>query len=1019
MNNKVLLLKVLFSNLVLGEKAASGTAMARKYHLTIFFGSKLRALITVVAVALLAACSGGSSSGCGQSGSVVGGAGSGGAGGSGSSGGSSTPQLVLISGDQATAAITQLPELEESETPDSAFDESNGILLDKISIIIADGATTQQVNDVLTKYQLSLSGSSPGDRFVIVSPVSSVSFAEIQTLTDQLGNESAIELAAAVFEDDEELVPPEGPTLQGIDHFKQTRFPALWNLRDFFLMDPNRPRVSVLVYDTFSTAPNLSGFVGSVRVVPGGLPDCAMTSTRLERRSCDHGIGVASIIASNWDSSGVTPAHPAPEFLDTILLSRPAGKVSARAHLKSIADTLRQELARASAPANGRMIVNFSRGYSKRFRMSGGSASWEKMQSDALSLEAFYWMNITRAFADKVVFVASTGNIGALSNTYDVRYNNVFTWIRDADETCLQSSLSRNENAFCDNYIATGFESSNILNVGSTDDSRATSDPSKSGLIDVSAVGENIPIPCVSAIAADGCSSGFRTASGNSYSVPQVAALAATLWGLAPDATADEIAMISKVSNRGSTEILDAYGAAMAVDALEAKRLGLFPDAVDFPDRLEALPDYAIVRRAILDVADRQGNLTPDGSFDRFDLAYWFKEAYRVIDDNADPDHSRFDIDGNGYSGLLEQERATNRPHAGFRFPFSLVEYDEDDLQIKTGGFIHTFGSKFLDPVFSCDLFYSTRCTFVGAQNDFKMLSESVMDPHVLCFYGYKSGITRQNTGFASPAPSPEDAEFSKFYFQAMLGVHIDLCGPSATTNWSFLRTLSRGENALGPFTEVKSADPHPRAGQSDPTLCAAPLAAVNFSEPSNAIIYRGSGAVGSSRNSNLKSCFPYILLSDNEITHVSSGSQFDVGSQSGVKFSNITSLRLSGLSLQRKSTRCVQGSNGVVRCGCYENTLGRTSCNAAENPSINYVQVATGEISMGPFFAWRCVQYTSSSGRQFYHSLRYNEERDGFVDNSGLASGYHCENMQMEGMDFTYPLDVSSLGFDGPYDRR
>jgi hypothetical protein len=157
--------------------------------------------------------------------------------------------------------------------------------------------------------------------------------------------------------------------------------------------------------------------------------------------------------------------------------------------------------------------------------------------------------------------------------------------------------------------------------------------------------------------------------SGTSMATPQVAALAAYLWALAPSLSAQEVRdrILSTARNvtipdpppddwpeRCQTvepaKVIDAYGALLRADRPEALLTGS--------------PADAPVRFAILDVAGSAGTGGPDGVFDEGDLRR-FLQGFREGPPGAIPDASgcggydwsRFDLNGDGKTGGCYRDR--------------------------------------------------------------------------------------------------------------------------------------------------------------------------------------------------------------------------------------------------------------------------------------------------------------------------------------------------------------------------
>ena len=147
---------------------------------------------------------------------------------------------------------------------------------------------------------------------------------------------------------------------------------------------------------------------------------------------------------------------------------------------------------------------------------------------------------------------------------------------------------------------------------------------------------------------------GVGNRTGTSMSTPQVAGLSAYVWALNPALFPEDVIGILKKTSKVFDEdkfcddlpaslisvpapVIDAYAAVLA--------------AIDTPDAANSAP----VRFAILDIADSNRMLSPDMVFDEHDIARYIAEF-----DNRDGqkrDFSRFDLNGDGYTGGKRKAR--------------------------------------------------------------------------------------------------------------------------------------------------------------------------------------------------------------------------------------------------------------------------------------------------------------------------------------------------------------------------
>jgi len=154
---------------------------------------------------------------------------------------------------------------------------------------------------------------------------------------------------------------------------------------------------------------------------------------------------------------------------------------------------------------------------------------------------------------------------------------------------------------------------------------------------DVTARGTGLTLACVRPNAAQPCNGVlWSPADGTSFSAPQVAGVAAFLRLQKPALSAAALAALLKSSVSGEERALDAYRAVLLLDAGDV-----------------AGP----VRRRLADVAggtEPVGDVQPDGLFDQQDLAEYltrFAEFVALRETDPAPDRSRWDLNGDGYTG--------------------------------------------------------------------------------------------------------------------------------------------------------------------------------------------------------------------------------------------------------------------------------------------------------------------------------------------------------------------------------
>ncbi len=173
-----------------------------------------------------------------------------------------------------------------------------------------------------------------------------------------------------------------------------------------------------------------------------------------------------------------------------------------------------------------------------------------------------------------------------------------------------------------------------------------------------------------------------ENSSGTSMSTPQVAGLAAYVWALKPTLSPEGVIDILQKTSRAMPgdaacvdipkPVIDAYAATLAVDDADAL------------DPALANPMDAPARLAIFDVADSVGNTGSNRAFDQYDLSA-FVDAFVAAGGTA-RDFSRFDLNGDGYTGgtarqarfNLDIDAASNYGAVMQDIDGTVVTYDEN-----------------------------------------------------------------------------------------------------------------------------------------------------------------------------------------------------------------------------------------------------------------------------------------------------------------------------------------------------
>jgi len=515
--------------------------------------------------------------------------------------------------------------------PDEVLDD--GFLPIRISALPAPGATVGALNAALDTHGARIVSMREGAPHLTLVVPPQPDHAAARALADALQATDAILLAFPAYGARMEL-PGEGlprvgePRMDPVpDHLARLRAPAAGNVRG--LAATTATPITVLVPDGYhQLVPHPDIPAQSFAAGPGGVitgPSPGGTHFG------NHGFHVSGILAADTEAGEYDGAHPAP--------------APSLLRLRSIAiagltyDELFNELA-VQMPATGMAVINASLGYN--------DPTFARVPLIQRAIDAASYRLAMTGHAGRLLLVASAGNDGAAEGDGALaRYSSAFNVsagfadlgaLADEDTTATASQRLELELLLAA-YPETGVQPTNVLRVGSSDLAGERSVFSCAGA-DVRVIGERIPGPCgvedpSHATNPDDCDGSIARYWGTSMAAPQVAGIAAYLWNLSPTRTPEEIRTILHdayvfSSNPG---ILDAYLAVLALDR-----------SMDDPR----------VRMALLDVADGSGNPGTNGAFDDHDLRLFLDQFdAHAPRRGVDPDHSRYDLNGDGYTGAV------------------------------------------------------------------------------------------------------------------------------------------------------------------------------------------------------------------------------------------------------------------------------------------------------------------------------------------------------------------------------
>lgn len=549
---------------------------------------------------------------------------------------------VLLQGPPGRLAVDATLDLPPVAVGESEIQD--GIILTRLDLHLTPDATVGQVNAALGSVNGGIVSMMRGQPTVTIAIPRPADLDALDAVVQTLRGAPGISWTAIAHEAQPNVLPPSpaGDNQDQLSHLLPARFPAAWNASHLAFLATQgcaTGKVTLLVVDRFKEPPLVGAYANLLEELPGFHAFGSVTTIL-------HGYDVAVTAGGMFDTANPTGANPFSDCLEIV------GIQIAGLTTFEVAERIALSL-----PA-GKSLLNYSNGYvvslSKAFadacEMNGCSRNQVEMEMGGLPLTLAYdaadWIRVLSSRQDDFLVSTAAGNerdklgadiywgLGAAAFESEINaatllpddafLSSEFDWLAlppYADLPILTAS-SAEKQVFEQYMHALGVDTNgpadNVLIVGSTIPGRSfdlleESSFSNSGP-DLYAVGEHVFT-----------FGGFTQ--GTSFAAPQVAGLASYLWLLSPDLRNRPVSDTREaiLANTRGIGVIDAYASALSLDG------DTLPTTVNAP-----------VRLALLD-------LDNNGKFDENDLSTFLDKLF--TGDDTKPDYSRFDLNGDGFTG--------------------------------------------------------------------------------------------------------------------------------------------------------------------------------------------------------------------------------------------------------------------------------------------------------------------------------------------------------------------------------